>query len=74
MRLALCSDAFGIDVVDVIQFPALVGTGAFEQFDEVRLGGGYLGANIQSIALYLGEADVPASASTSFLDEIRAIL
>lgn len=70
--LALCSDVAGATVVDT--FPILANTSSVNFWmcrSVARVGGGNLGAAIQSVALYSG-ASAPVNSSNVFIDNIIA--
>lgn len=70
--LALCSDIAGATVVDT--FPILANASSINFWmcrSVARVGGGNLGAAIQSVALYSG-ASAPVNSSNVFIDNIIA--
>jgi hypothetical protein len=70
-KLCLCSDTAGTVIVDEFILPATVSTSDWRPLDLTRVGGGQLGASIQSIALYTHTVLPTATAVVSF-DNIQA--
>lgn len=69
LRVCLCSDTLGNTVVDDFKVPLIAATGRFCPFNLSRVGGGNLGANINSVAVY---ADFDQGAITILIDNIIA--
>lgn len=69
LRVVLCSDTAGETPVDTFYIPAIPSTGRYIPLTIARVGGGNLGASIQSIAVY---ADSDPGTITILLDNITA--
>jgi hypothetical protein len=69
--IALCSDAVGAVVVDQFAIPAIPSQYYWIPLTITKTGGGNMGANINSIALY-SKATAPANSKYIYLDNIIA--
>lgn len=70
-KICLCSDAVGAVVVDTFIVPAMPSNSNYAAFSLTRVGGGNLGASIQSVAVYSGSV-APTANTTVFCDNIIA--
>jgi parallel beta-helix repeat protein len=70
-KVCLCSDTAGATPVDTFLIPAIPSTAMYLPLTLARVGGGNLGASIQSIALYTDTA-APTASSNLLLDDIIA--
>lgn len=68
-RLVLCSDTDGNTIVDSFPIPEIKSSGRWLPLTLERTGGGNLGSNIQSVAIY---ADADPGVLTIYLDNIIA--
>lgn len=68
-RLVLCSDTDGNTIVDSFPIPEIKSKGRWLPLTLERTGGGNLGSNIQSVAIY---ADADPGGLTIYLDNIIA--
>ena len=71
--VALCSDTAGTTVVDQFLIPAIPSTARWLPLTLARVGGGNLGASIQSIAIYT-DTVAPTASSNIFIDDFIACL
>ena len=60
-KICLCSDDTGDTIVDTFEIPAIPSTGQWVVFNIAKTGGGNLGSDIKSVALYSGTAAPTAS-------------
>lgn len=70
-EIALCSDALGAVVVDSFAIPAQPANGYWMPLTIAKTGGGNLGNNINSIALYT-RATAPTASSYLYVDDFIA--
>jgi len=70
-KICLCSDTAGATPVDTFLIPAIPSTARYLPLTLARVGGGNLGASIQSIALYTDTA-APTASSNLLLDDFIA--
>jgi parallel beta-helix repeat protein len=70
-KICLCSDTAGATPVDTFLIPAIPSTAMYLPLTLARVGGGNLGASIQSIALYTDTA-APTASSNLLLDDFIA--
>jgi hypothetical protein len=70
-KICLCSDTSGDTIVDTFPIPALPFYGVYIPLTLSRIGGGYLGSSIQSIAIY-SDTVAPTGSKTILLDNIMA--
>lgn len=69
-KICLCSDTTGSTIVDTFLIPQIATTNQLNALVIARSGGGSLGSNIKSVALYSGSAATSAGVIT--LDNINA--
>lgn len=72
--IALCSDATGDTPVDYFDIPNMYSANRWKTYTLARRGGGNLGANINSIALYSGSTSTPLNSKYIYLDQIIATI
>lgn len=66
MKVVLCSDTTGDTIVDEFIIPAIAATSGYVSLNLKKNGGGALGSNINSIAIYTMGAAVSASTNYNF--------
>lgn len=72
--IALCSDANGDTPVDYFDIPYMYVANRWKTYTLARRGGGNLGANINSIALYSGSMGSILNSKYIYLDQIIATM
>jgi len=70
-KICLCSDTEGATPVDTFLIPAISSTAQYLPLTLARVGGGNLGASIQSIAVYTNSS-APTASSNILIDDIIA--
>lgn len=71
-QIKLCSDAAGAVAVDTFDIPAIAPNSKWIYLTLTKVGGGNLGNNINSIAVYSGSSNTGMASKYIILDDIQA--